>query len=281
MNPLFQFSINLGSGSREVINSIYPVGDFQSAPGFFVIAHRGASYYAPENTLPAFELAIELKSDMIELDVTLTKDRIPIVFHDKKLHRTTTGKGLVKNFYLRELRELNAGSWFDPSYKDVKIPSLREVLEWAKNKISLNIEIKKEALDPKAESGGVAEMVSELINEFDMQNQVVVSSFSKRVVRQLSKLDTPIHRSFLLNQYEMDTRRILKTLRSTGAHGLNLGPHQMRNSLMRNLIQRKIPVWVYTIDNELQMREVSRKGATGIFTNRPDLLHQVITREAD
>lgn len=276
MNTENHFRIRLGSYSREVINFIAPVSGYQTLPGFYVIAHRGASYYSPENTMAAFELAAELKADMVELDVTLSRDKVPVVLHDPKLQRTTSGKGNISRFYLRELLELDAGSWFSPEFREVRIPQLTEVLEWAKNKIALNIEIKKEAVDRNA-LYGIEDRVVDLIKEFDMKHQVVVSSFSKRAIRRIDKIDPGIYKSWLLNQYRFGRGRAMKLFHSTGAAGLNLSPQQMRKQLMRSLMNSKTPVWVYTVDDKLLMKKVIRKGATGMFTNRPDILHQVIT----
>jgi len=142
-------------GLRNVKNPIDPFSPFQSAEGFFNIAHRGASYYAPENTMASFKLASEMNADMIELDVTLTRDNIPVVFHDRKLSRTTDGKGNISRYLLRELRELDAGLWFSELYKGTRIPTLEEVLEWASGTIALNIEIKKEAVSGNHKIGVV------------------------------------------------------------------------------------------------------------------------------
>lgn len=91
----------------------------------YTIAHRGASGYAPENTFAAFDLAAELKSDMIELDVQLTKDRHIVVIHDDRVDRTTNGTGYVKDYTLKELQTLDAGSWFGPAFQGEKFRHLK------------------------------------------------------------------------------------------------------------------------------------------------------------
>src|SRR5215475_6599931 len=94
-----------------------------------VIAHRGASGTCPENTLAAFRRAQELGAHMIELDVQLTRDGEVVVMHDWTLARTTDGRGRVASRTLAELRQLDAGSWFDPGYAREPVPTLREVLD--------------------------------------------------------------------------------------------------------------------------------------------------------
>ncbi|CAG0947487.1 partial Glycerophosphodiester phosphodiesterase, partial [Anaerolineae bacterium] len=94
-----------------------------------IIGHRGGSAYTPENTLSAFNHALELGADGIELDVTLTKDNVPVVIHDDKVDRTTNGHGLVKDLMLDQIKQLDAGSWFNEKFRGEKIPTLAEVLD--------------------------------------------------------------------------------------------------------------------------------------------------------
>lgn len=264
--------------SRKVLNPVEPAHSFHSAPGFFCIAHRGASYYAPENTLPAFQKAVELKADMIELDVTLSRDKIPVVFHDKFLHRTTNGKGDIQNFYERELKELDAGSWFGIEYAGTKIPKLEDVLGWAKGSIALNIEIKKESVK-NGQKGGVEEIVFSLLDTYKMSDQVILSSFSTVALKSFQRLDSNLKTAALLNPYSVGSPRSIRFMKSVGARGVNMLLRQMRSRLMKAAKREHIPVWVYTIDDEIGMKRAIKKGATGIFTNRPDSLRKVVVEE--
>ena len=107
-----------------------------------VVAHRGFSGAAPENTLAAFRMAIEAGSDMIELDVHLSKDGKVVVIHDETQERTTNGQGRVADRPLKEIKGLDAGSWFSPPFAGERIPTLQEVLSLAQGKVPVNIEIK-------------------------------------------------------------------------------------------------------------------------------------------
>lgn len=107
-----------------------------------IFAHRGVSSEAPENTLPAFRLALDQGCKAIELDVQLTKDHQLVVFHDDKLERTTNGEGYLKDFTLSELKQKDAGKWYSEEFQGVQIPTLREVLELVDRNILVNIEIK-------------------------------------------------------------------------------------------------------------------------------------------
>lgn len=110
-----------------------------------VIAHRGFSGQAPENTLASFQKAVELGSDMIELDVRFSKDGQVVVIHDDTIDRTTNGRGKVADYTLKELKQFDAGSWFAPQFSGERIPTLKEVLELVKGKVLVNIEIKDES----------------------------------------------------------------------------------------------------------------------------------------
>lgn len=264
-------------GSRSVVNSVMPVGNFKSVPGFFVIAHRGASFSAPENTMPAFNKAIEMKADMIELDVLPTRDNTPVVLHDKKLNRTTNGNGPVASMLYRELQELDAGSWFDPSYKNTKIPSLETVLEWAKNKIALNIEIKGNSI--RSGSKSLEKLILEMINQYDMQDHIVISSFNCKAIRKVKYLSPGTSTALLNWKYSYGTWRVYNFMHRCKADGLNILARQMKPPLMDLLKNNHIPVWIYTLNSEAGMKSVIRKGATGIFTDRPDLLRRVVLDE--
>ncbi|WP_353948544.1 glycerophosphodiester phosphodiesterase family protein [Sporolactobacillus sp. Y61] len=108
-----------------------------------IFAHRGSKANRPENTLAAFEEAARVQSDGIELDVHLTKDQEVVVMHDEKVNRTTNGTGQIKQFTLRDLQELDAGSWFSGNYRKEKVPTLKEVLELLSDYSGvINIELK-------------------------------------------------------------------------------------------------------------------------------------------
>lgn len=224
--------------------------------------------------MPAFQKAIEMKADMIELDVTLSRDKIPMVIHDSKLQRTTNGSGLVQNFLERELRELDAGQWFSPVYRGTVLPRLEDVLKWASGKILINIEIKKEAVK-KDPNNGVVQLIHELLKESGMTGQVVISSFSRIAVKRSWEISPAIPTAYLMDPYTLGTVKEYRLMKKINATGLNMKPHQMRKRLMSLANKNGSPVWVYTVDDEKEMVRVIKKGASGIFTNKPDVLWQV------
>ncbi len=142
------------------------------------IAHRGFSGKYPENTKIAFKKAIELEADMIELDITLSKDKIPIIIHDDSLERTTNGKGKVRSSTYTELKLLDAGSWKNAKYSNEGIPSLQEILLLIKKeRIGLNIEIKSSAFERKFSKSCIEQQTLTLIQKYNLLNRIVISSF--------------------------------------------------------------------------------------------------------
>lgn len=161
-----------------------------------VIAHRGSKGTHPENTLPAFQEAIDVKADGIELDVQLTKDGELVVIHDEKLNRTTNTKGWVKEATLAEIKQLDAGSWFSESYQDTRIPTLSEVLDLLKsNQFTglLNIELKTD----KINYVGIEQKVLHALEENEVTYQVVLSSFNKDTVRRLRAITKDYELAFI------------------------------------------------------------------------------------
>ena len=139
-----------------------------------VWGHRGARAYAPMNTIPSFELALEQGADGIELDTHLSKDGKLIVLHDFTVDSTTDGKGLAKDMTLAQIKALDAGSSFSPGYAGTRIPTLDEVFEAVGKKLFINVEIKSES----EVTDGVEQAVADCISQHGLTNSVIVSSFN-------------------------------------------------------------------------------------------------------
>lgn len=245
---------------------------------FSVIAHRGASYYAPENTMAAFNLAYEMGADMIEIDVLLSSDQIPVVLHDPKLKRTTNGKGKVENFALEDLKKLDAGSWFSSEFKNEKIPTLKELLQWASGKIALNIEIKPEAATEDAVDGIEAKSI-QLVKKFGMEQHVVFSSFDYRVVERIKNIDPKLITALLYNKKSSQKKSPVFLAKKYQVDSINLRWSEVYPKRIEQLREYKIPVWVYTVNEPALMKRLIDQGVSGIFSDRPDLLRKVADQE--
>ncbi len=223
-----------------------------------IIAHRGFSAIAPENTVSAFKLAIRSKADMIELDVQLTKDGTPVVIHDTKVDRTTNGTGKVKSFYLWVLRELDAGSWFDPKYKDEKIPTLEEVLNFVNGKLPINIEIKSSAAK-------AIEKIIAIIYELNMNEKVLISSFNPRILRKVRKLTEEIPTGFLYH-YPVYFN-IPKTLERLSSVVFIHNFKFTNTKLVEKIHNAGFKIFVYTVNKPNDIRKVINLGVDGIITD--------------
>ncbi|HSR34837.1 MAG TPA: glycerophosphodiester phosphodiesterase [Anaerolineae bacterium] len=235
-------------------------------------AHRGASHKAPENTLAAFLLAVELGADGIELDVQLSRDGEAVVIHDLNLETTTDGHGLVRNSTLAELKKLNAGSWYDPAFSDQRIPTLQEVIDAAGHHLLLNIELKTSSL----RDDGLAATVVRIIEENHLQDRVVVSSFNPLAVRRVKRLNPSIPVGLL---YAPDMPFFLR--RPWSRHLLQpeaLHPHLsiIDEKYMRWAREHGYRVHTWTVDEPDEMGQLMRLGVDLIITNRSDLLNQML-----
>jgi len=158
-----------------------------------IIGHRGGAAGYPENTLIAFKKAVELGADGVEFDVQLTKDGEVVVIHDELIDRTMTGSGLVGDHTLQELKEMSAGEFYSADFKEEKIPTLREVLEVVRELEIINIELKNYLPYPKLE-----EKVLELVDEFEIREKVIISSFNHYSLQKVKKLQPEIKTGALL-----------------------------------------------------------------------------------
>lgn len=156
-----------------------------------LIGHRGYPALFPENTLASFRGAMEAGCDMIELDVTLTKDRKVMVIHDDTLDRTTNGKGPVLGQTFEEIKRLDAGSWFAPRFSAERIPDLSDVMELTAGRCMLNIEIKQSVFEAGYPADAIEHQVVKLVKTSAARDRVIISSFDKRILERIAAMDAP------------------------------------------------------------------------------------------
>jgi glycerophosphoryl diester phosphodiesterase len=230
-----------------------------------IIAHRGASGVAPENTFSAFEKAVALRADMIELDIQLTQDGHWIVMHDLSLKRTCGIRKPVRDLPLSKMKNLDAGSWFSKDFSAEKIPVLDELLSWAKNKVSLNIEIKGK-INLKGKS---VDSLLKTISDHGMKKEVLLSSFNWKILRVVRNLDRDIPIGLLVNR-ELRSRYLKEALR-LNAISIHLPKHKIRKGLPERIHALKMRVLVYTLNSLEEMERCTSVGIDGFFTNYPGL----------
>lgn len=232
-----------------------------------VFAHRGAKRVAPENTLPAFEAAIRLGADGVELDVQYSSDGELIIFHDLSLEKTSNGTGRVSAHTFDELRALDAGSHFGPEFAGTQIPTLDEALETARGKLLVNIELKTIEV---AQSNLGPDAV-EVVRRHGMADDVVISSFNPFALRK-SKLAGPeIEHALLLAPDLVRWMRWGVTLRHSRADGLHPERAMVTPEYLANARRRGLPVRVWTVNEETDMRRLADLGVDAIITDVPDV----------
>lgn len=245
------------------------MSEFLALKRLGVIAHRGLSGKAPENTMAAFRLAIDAGADMIELDVTLTSDGELVVIHDDTLQATTNGRGKVMKHTLAELRALDAGSWFGSQFTGERLPLLSEVLDLVRSKILLNIEIKPEAVNESAPCN-IAESIAKQVQDRGMRDQVIVSSFSPLALIEMHEADPTIMTAALHNAELRKGQSPRQILAETFATGFNLSKNEVTPAIVRDCKQFGAPVMVYTVNDARTTKRMIGMGVTAIFTDHAD-----------
>ena len=264
-----------------------------------VFGHRGASAYAPENTLASFRRALDLGADGIELDVTLTKDGVPVIIHDGAVDRTTNGKGLINQMTFEQVRQLDAGSWFDKKYRGEKIPTLEQVLTEIAPRGIVNIELKTESLRPWPaksdnlyrwqrarlsiavffglfENSKLEAAVAKLIEQTHTADRVIISCFNPFFLNRMRTIAPHLTRGYLYASF-------LPIFIARGwfmplAHPNALHPNAaMVTPAYAAWAKRQgYPLNVWTVDDPGEMKRLAELGVHSIMTNKPDVARQVL-----
>jgi glycerophosphoryl diester phosphodiesterase len=233
-----------------------------------IFAHRGASKAAPENTLPAFETAMRLGADGVELDIQYSSDGALVIIHNATLEKTSDGTGRVTARTLSELRTLDAGSWFDPSFAGTRIPTLDDALDLMKAKLLVNVELK---VLNSLQSGLGADAVK-VIRDHGMADQVVISSFNPFALRQAKAAGPEIECALLAAHDMPGWTRWSVTRRYSRAEGLHPDFAMVDDAYLARARKLGLPVRVWTVDDEAEMRRLIALGVDAIITNVPDRL---------
>ncbi len=240
-----------------------------------VIAHRGYSGEAPENTLAAFKKALEVGSDMIELDIHFSKDRQIVVIHDETLERTADGLGRVADFSLADLKKFDAGFWFSPEFKGERIPTLAEVLRLAKGKILVNIEIKS----PSHGLYSVTELAEQSlkeVQEMGMLKDVIFSSFNPLALEKIRELAPHAYVAIL---YHREWKFIAEITKGKSFEVLNLRKDFLNKKRIERIKGLGMLVNVYTVNKEEELRRFVAWGVNGIITNYPGRLIKILQQK--
>ena len=231
-----------------------------------VWAHRGASAYAPENTIPAFRMAMEMGADGIELDVQESSDGKLIILHDARVDRTSNGSGRVADMTCQELKKLDF-SYGMAEYKDTRIPTLKEVYGLIKkSRMIVNVEVKcDEVIYP-----GIWDKLIRLEREMGMHGRVIYSSFNHYVLQKIRDIDLDARIGLLYDNAMVDPWVYAGYLNANAIH-----PHckaaLLCPGLMEGCRENGIDVNAWAADTQQDMTALIEKGANAIITNSPDV----------
>jgi len=228
-----------------------------------VIAHRGASAYRPENTLPAYALAVEQRADMIEIDLHLTRDNEVVITHDESLEGLG-GEGEIAAATLAEVRVLDAG-------QGQRVPTLEEVLDHFGEAIPFNLEIKAGGAGPYR---GLEERALAALRSRGLLERTLFSSFFDAVLARLRELEPAVRLGCLVSPRRPE-RRLERAL-AVGAEALNPWFGLVTPELVAAAHAADLAVYPYTVDREEDMRRLLDMGVDGMLTNHPDRLRSLI-----
>ena len=226
-----------------------------------IIAHRGASAKAPENTLASVSLAWETGVDAVEIDIHLSHDSIPMVIHDPNTKRTTGVDLTVAQTISLELRMLDAGSWKSTSFSGLKIPFLNEVLETVPLDKKLFIEIKSGPETVYA--------ISDLISPPSAMKQIVIQSFDIDTIIKLKEILPSIPTLLLLETLPIN-QDIITLVQKNGFDGLSVKHTLLSGEFAGRCKNTGLKLFVWTVDSQAEAKRVALLGVDGIITNKPD-----------
>jgi glycerophosphoryl diester phosphodiesterase len=238
-----------------------------------VIAHRGASGHAPENTMAAFKKAVALGATFIETDLQLSRDARFVAIHDATLDRTTNGQGAVHDMTMPELRRLDAGSWFGSEFAGERIPMLEEILEFSrKNDVVFYLELK-----PGGSWGGEHALIGALRESGEIPRAVVIS-FDALVVRSLRKIEPTLMTGLL---YDGKFENPLEKAVEVGARQLAVRGDLVTPALLAEARKKDLQVVCWTVNHPAHMRMLMVAGVDGIMSDYPDRLVAATKKEAE
>jgi len=249
---------------------------FEPPPWPLVVAHRGASGQAPENTRLAIERAMDIGIDMVEVDVRVTKDSVPVLMHQARLEHTTTGRGPLEDHTWEEIESLDAGAWRGPEFAGERVLSLAEVLDLTRGHVPLNLDVKTSAAVAPAvaavrEAGRTSDVVVSGCQEECFE---IMAAATREITTLLNLEDRPADVD--PGEAEEVVHRGIALASELGAAGINLHYSLVDAVLVACASEEGLGVWAFTVDDEHRFAELIDMGVTGVMTNWPARMLAVV-----
>lgn len=251
-----------------------------------LVAHRGGSALAPENTLAAFRNALSLPAvDAIELDVHMSRDGHAIVFHDSTIEKRTNGAGNILDLDFSYLRSLNAAAHFPGGWKEPQqIPTLREVLDLAKGHVQVYIEIKQSKRNGVYERyPNIVETVIEEVRSVDMLDQVLIISFDWTVLPQIKSLEPALQTGALVSKDVWNHRAgnaladLTAMAKALECNWINMDRKLFTENMPQTIHARGFKLGIWTVNALEEMQRFAAAGADSLTSDRPDLFSRLRT----
>jgi len=227
-----------------------------------VFAHRGANSFAPENSLQAFEEALKINCDGIEMDVRCTGSGDLVIFHDRNLQRMTGGNGNIQQMNLDQILGYYLAG--NPKYK---IPTLEEALDLIQDKAIINLEVKREF----ARSNGFEDKIIKILSDFKLLENIIISSFNPLVLKKFALKAPYLHLGFV---YRNRTQKLM-TL-GTSLKSLHINFHMLSKRYLNAMQAKGYNIFPWTVDRLNDMKQLVEMGVDGIITNRPEVYLEMV-----
>ncbi len=278
---LLYLNLKFGNGERSTLNSNEILN----------VAHRGASGYAPEHTLAAYELGEQMKGDFIEVDLQMTEDGVLIAMHDERVDRTTDGSGFVKDMTLDEIKQLDAGSWFNEAYPDkaqpeyagLTVPTLEEIIGEFGRESRYYIETKAPNVYPEMQEELLRVLYKhKLIGSNEASSKVLVQSFSADSLLEMHELDPEVPLIQLISYSEPATITD-QEISAIKEYALGIGTSytSIDKEYVEKIRENDLLIHPYLVNSKSEMERLLDWGVTGMFTNFPDRLDEVLKSRGD
>lgn len=239
-----------------------------------IIAHRGFSDEAPENSMAAFRKAVEAKCDMIELDVRLSADNVPMVFHDRRLQRTSNSSGPINKKFAQQLTTIDNGSWYSPKFSRERIPRLADVLPIAKRGVQLNIEIKPDVVSTNGISA--VELVVNEAEKAKVLSKTIFTSFNHAMMKEVKQIDASLTTGVIYNPITNFRKSPSTLVKNAHADLFVCSKLQMTKDVVADTHDAGYLLYVYGVKTGRDVQRMLELEIDGIICNNPRFVRETI-----
>ncbi len=239
-----------------------------------IIAHRGFSDEAPENSLASFRKAIDAECDMIELDVRLSADNVPMVFHDRRLQRTSNSSGAISEKHSRQLTMIDNGSWFSPKFNRERIPELKEIFPLIRKNVRLNIEIKPDVVSTNDISA--VELVVNEVEKAKVLSRVIFTSFNHQMIKEINDIDESIVTGVIYNPITHFRKSPSTLVKNSKARIFVCSKFQINKDVVADTHDAGYLLYVYGVKTGRDVQRMMDMDVDGIICNNPRFVKETI-----